>query len=390
MPTNPKPKQSRKVARSKPKPKPKPKQNQPKRRAATARRGPPGMSVSRRPLPSPHHYLNPFYHSGHVPSSRIHAPFINITSARRWTVNTAANEGIFCYLTHTDTVCRGIVQTWIPGSNSQGFGIIATQLNTVSPTHVAYQRLGLRISNVAAALTVTGMVYHYHTNDPILLPQYDNVADNFTRVLDADMVTITDRITTASRTRFVTAQSLQREPLEAIVTVTDETKLWKDFQAIDVAAVGANLGFYSSLTRADQDNNISAVCIWIPPQPILQQFMFEMVSEDGCRFDGDHALFGAQQHAPIISSSSSAKMYVSAHVAAKHGEKAPKAAAAHEKGFMSEVGSFIKGVGEVGEEVYNAVPRLAAGAAQLVKGGRFLRTLIGGARAVAPMASLLL
>lgn len=363
-----------------PKPKPKPKRvkkMQPRRAGGR--------------LKSAHAYLDPFFSRGHVVTHQMHAPYIVIESARKWTANLSANDNMLIYVTWTNTICRGSAYIWNGPADASGYNILSTQLQNVTPTHVATQRLGIEVQNVTSPLYIGGLIYVLTTNDPVAItPMADNTGDNYTRITNAEAARLASKVTNSAHTRVVSAQSTTNRKLKALNVITNPDLLWETFQAVTDNNL-ANTVYEAALGTADIMNHLSSTLIYIPGQANAQVYSFDMRSHDGCRFDTDHPLFGSATHAPLVSNTVVANLYTQAHRQAKLGEKAPIAAAPHES-FMSKVGHFIGDVEGVAKAVGKAVPRIGEAIYNTIGTSRALRSVFSSpmVEEVAEAAPLLL
>lgn len=349
--------------------------------------------VSRRlALKSPHAYLDPFLTKGHVVTDKAHVPYVCIDSTWRYSFNLPAGTGMYINFLWTPSACRGAVFPWIRGMNSQGLNIMLPQLQQVSPTHCCFQRAGLKITNMSAALTVEGPIYMLVTDYPLTMAfMGDNPGDEWTRATDAELIRLTDLVETSLRTRVVPAAKTLTTPLKGIITTTDPGFAWLPYQTVP-SGVNRNVTCESLMTTADIQNQQSTVIVWIPPRSTAQSYIVDFASTDGCRFDPNHPLRGQAARAPIVTSDVVASLHNSAHAAAQLGEKAQVKAAPHE-GFMSKIGHFIHDVGDVASNLGSAIPNVGRAIYNSVQTGRALRTLRSAApyvEEVAEAAPLLL
>ncbi len=333
----------------------------------------PSRNVRR--LPSAHCFLDPFSSSGHVPTHVAHAPYMMIDSSRRWVQTLAANHNVLLCLCYTNTSCRGYVVDWTGAGDAEGYPIIATQLGTLTPTHVALQRLGIQFQNITNNLGRSGTIYTLVCND-ILGTTFaaDNAGDPLIRIANADITALASRITNSSKSRMTAATTSLQKKIKGIVTITNPDFIWNSYTAVDSTLDTSNVAFETAISLADSLNNTSSFLIYIPGQAIAQEYSFEMLSQDGCRFDVDHALFGSSKYAPVVPSHLVAQMYRSAHQSSHHGEHAPTVAPSHE-GFMSQIGSAISSVGNIASEAAQAIPRIGQAIYNTVRTGRILNTL---------------
>ncbi len=330
--------------------------------------------------PSSHAYLDPFVTRGHVPCGVAHAPYVIIESTRKWTQNIPANTNFLLTLMHTPSVARGYAVSWIGAADAIGICLTAKQLGTVQPTHVSQQRLGIKVQNITTALTRAGIVYVASLNDPQGITfSADNVGDAFTRITNAQVVNLSDRIKESSLSRAVSAQSTSNRPIKGICTLTRPDEMWYDFTYVDIDPTSANynllnVGCETSMATADLANYGSSFCIFIPANTLAQDYAFEMLSQDGCRFEPDHALYGTSRHAPMLPGHLIAQLHTQAHVQSHLGEHAPTQAQPHET-FMSRVGNFVSEVGSLANRIGEAVPRIGSAVYNTVQTSRILRSL---------------
>lgn len=331
-------------------------------------------------LKSPHSYLDPFVSSGHVATGKAHAPYLMVESVRRWDLNVDINYQAMVYVTFTSTSTRGWFVTWTGANDAAGYNIVCTQLDTVRPTHVAQQRLGVEIRNVQNILVQTGYIYSLVTNDPVAVTYAaDNGADNVTRITNASITALANKVSSSVNTRVTTSLQSSRVPVRRICTTTNEDLLWQPYQYVDPLNNNANTLYESALDAADATFSQSAVLIYIPIVAAQQMYNITMRSQDGCRFEPDHAMFHASKHAPILPSDVVAKIHSSAHNNSHNGELAPKVATPSE-GFMSKVGHFFGDLEGAAESVGRAIPRIGQAIYNTVSTGRALNSL----RAAAP------
>ena len=337
-------------------------------------------------LKSAHAYLDPFVSSGHVATAKSHAPYLMVESVRRWDINVNINYQAMIYLTFTDTSARGWYVTWTGANDPAGYNIVSTQLDTIRPTHVSQQRLGLEIRNFSNMLTQTGYIYSLVTNDPISVTYAaDNVADNATRITNASITALATRVSSGVKTRVTTSRQTAKIPLRRICTITNEEYLWLPYTYVDPLDNGANMSYETALTTMDAYNSHSSVIIYIPTVSAQQTFNVCMRSQDGCRFEPDHAMFHAAKHAPILPSEVVAKMQTKAHLDSHNGELAPKQATASE-GFMSRIGHFFGEVEQTAENIGRAIPRVGQAIYNTVTTGKALRSLARAAPMVEEIA----
>lgn len=324
---------------------------------------------------SAHAFLDPFYSTGHVPTHIAHAPYMIVDSSRRWVQTLAINHNVLLCLCYTGTMCRGFVVDWTGAGDAVGVPILATQLGTVSPTHVALQRLGIQFQNITNNLGRSGTIYTLSCNDIIGVPfAADNAGDPYIRIANADVTALAARITSSSKSRMTAAtQSLQKK-VKGLVTVTNPDFIWNAFTTVDSTLNTSNVDFEIAIGLADSLNNTSAFFVYIPGQAIAQEYAFEVLSQDGCRFNVDHALFGSSKYAPVVPSHHVAQMYRAAHNSSHLGEHAPIAAQPHEN-FMDKVTSVVHSIGNVAGEVATAVPKIGSAIYNSVKSARILNTL---------------
>jgi len=326
-------------------------------------------------LKSPHSYLDPFVSSGHVATGKAHAPYLMVESVRRWDLNVNINYQAMVYVTFTSTSTRGWFVTWTGANDAAGYNIVCTQLDTVRPTHVAQQRLGVEIRNVQNLLAQTGYIYSLVTNDPVAVTYAaDNGADNATRITNASITALANKVSSSVNTRVTTSLQSSRVPVRRICTTTNEDFLWQPYQYVDPLNNNANTLYEPALDAADATFSQSAVLIYIPTVAAQQMYNITMRSQDGCRFEPDHAMFHASKHAPILPSDVVAKIHSSAHNNSHNGELAPKVATPSE-GFMSKVGHFFGEVEGAAESVGRAIPRIGQAIYNTVSTGRALNSL---------------
>lgn len=326
-------------------------------------------------LKSPHSYLDPFVSSGHVATGKAHAPYLMVESVRRWDLNVNINYQAMIYLTFTSTSTRGWFVTWTGANDAAGYNIVCTQLDTVRPTHVAQQRLGLEVRNVQNLLAQTGYIYSLVTNDPVSVTYAaDNGADNATRITNASITSLANKVSSSVNTRVTTSLQSSRVPVRRICTNTNEDFLWQPYSYVDPLNNNANTLYEPALDAADATFSQSAILIYIPTVAAQQMFNVTMRSQDGCRFEPDHAMFHASKHAPILPSDVVAKVHASAHDNSHNGELAPKIASPSES-FMSRVGHFFGEVEGAAESFGRAVPRIGKAIYNTVATGRALNSL---------------
>jgi len=324
---------------------------------------------------SAHAYLDPFVSGGHVVSATPHAPYMVIDSVKRWTQSVAANTNFVMQLLFTHTNCRGYILGWTPGAVATGYPIIAPQLGTLTPSHTAPQRLGVSCLNTTNALKRAGNVYTMITNDPLAVAfDADNVADTLIRVTDAGMVALTEKILGSQYTRTVSAQNCSVQPIRHITTMTNPDFIWQDYVYYDPSNDDSNVYFQGAVAAADLMKVTSSVLIYIPGQADAQQYQFTVRSQDGCRFDVDHALFASSRHAPIVPSHLATQLHRSAFVASRAGEQNSAVAPPHES-FMQSIGSLVEDVGSVASNVASAVPRIGSAIYNTIRTGRILSSL---------------
>lgn len=327
---------------------------------------------------SAHHYLDPFCSTGHVVSSKPHAPYLVVDSVARWTQSVAANTDLLLQLCFTNTNCRGFYGGWTHGVDATCLPIILPQLSTLSPTHVCPQRLGVSLCNVTNSLKRAGNVYILSTNDVLNVNfDTDNTGDVYMRLTDAVAGGIVSRITGSLRTRTVPASATINTPVKCITTLTNGDFDWQGYLYADPTSNGSNLIYEASISAADAYNLTSSVLIYIPGQADAQSYQITVRSQDGCRFDTDHALYASSRHAPVIPSHLVGLLHTTAHIASHQGETAPVIAAPHET-FMQRVSGFIHGVGEVAESVARSVPRIGAAIYNSARTAQILNGLRAG------------
>lgn len=337
-------------------------------------------------LKSPHSYLDPFVSSGHVVTGKAHAPYLMVESVRRWELNVVTNAQAMIYLTFTSTSTRGWAVTWSGNNDAVGYNILCTQLDTVRPTHVAQQRLGLEVRNVQNLLAQTGYIYSLVTNDPVTVSYAaDNGADNLTRITNASITNLANKVSSSVNTRVTTSAQSSRVPIRRICTNTNEDFLWQPYEYVDPTNNNANSLYEIALGAADGTFSQSAVLIYIPTVSTQQIFNVTMRSQDGCRFEPDHAMFHASRYAPIIPNDVVAKVHASAHSNSHNGELAPKVATASES-FMTKVGNFFGEVEGVAENVGRAIPKIGRAVYNTIATGRALNTLRSAAPYVEEIA----
>lgn len=324
---------------------------------------------------SAHAFLDPFYSSGHVPTHVAHAPYMMIESSRRWVQTLAANHNVLLCVCYTNTQCRGYVVDWTGAGDAVGYPILATQLSTVTPTHVALQRLGIQMQNITNNLGRSGTIYTLSCNDIVAVPfAADNVADLNIRIANADVVALANRITNSTKSRMTAATTSLQKKIKGLVTITNPDFVWNSYTDVDATLLTSNVDFETAIQLADSLNNTSAFLVYIPGQAIAQEYSFEVKSQDGCRFNVDHALFGSSKYAPMVPSHHIAQMYRAAHNSAHLGEHAPLMAPPHES-FMDKVTSVVHSIGNVAGEVATAVPKIGSAIYNSVKSARILQTL---------------
>lgn len=353
------------------------KQKRPVRRV----RKPAKLSAPRqRAAPSCHAYLDPFFTRGHVPCGVAHAPYVMIESTRKWVTNLAANTHSILCVMHTPSVARGFQVNWTGALDATGICLTAKQLGTVQPTHISQQRLGISIQNVTTALTRAGVIYVASLNDPQGVTfSADNAGDAFTRITNAQVTALADRIKESALSRAVSSQSSSTRPIKGICTLTRPDEMWYDFNFIDIDPASAvyndlNIGCETNMATANLLNYGSCFYAYFPANTLAQDYSFELVSQDGCRFDPDHALYGTARHAPMVPSHIVAQLHTQAHVQSHLGERAPVQAQAHES-FMSRVGNFVSEVGTLANRIGEAVPRIGGAIYNTVQTSRVLRSL---------------
>lgn len=334
-----------------------------------------GIATMQCCLKSPHSYLDPFVSSGHVATGKAHAPYLMVESVRRWELNVNINYQAMIYVTFTSTSTRGWFVTWTGANDAAGYNIVCTQLDTVRPTHVAQQRLGVEVRNVQNLLAQTGYIYSLVTNDPISVTYAaDNGADNATRITNASITALANKVSSSVNTRVTTSIQSSRVPVRRICTTTNEDFLWQPYSYVDPLNNNANTLYEPALDAADATFSQSAVLIYIPTVAAQQIFNVAMRSQDGCRFEPDHAMFHASKHAPILPSDVVAKLHASAHNNSHNGEMAPKTASPSE-GFMSRVGHFFGEVEGAAENIGKAIPQIGRAIYNTVNTGRALNSL---------------
>lgn len=347
--------------------KPRPKAKQGRKKLQIAKRAQPTLSA--------HAFLDPFISSGHVPTHVAHAPYMMIDSSRRWVQTLAINHNVLVCLCYTNTICRGYIVDWTGAGDAVGYPILATQLGTVAPTHVALQRVGLQLQNITNNLGRSGTIYTLSCNDIVGVPfMADNVGDLYIRIANADVTALAARVTSSSKSRMTAATTSLQKKIKGLVTVTNPDFIWNAFTAVDSTLLTSNVDFETAISLADSLNNTSSFLVYIPGQSIAQEYAFEMVSQDGCRFNVDHALFGSSKYAPVVPSHHVAQMYRAAHNSSHLGEHAPIGAPSHES-FMDKVTSVVHSIGNVAGEVATAVPKIGSAIYNSALTGRILRTL---------------
>jgi len=326
-------------------------------------------------LKSPHSYLDPFVSSGHVATGKAHAPYLMVESVRRWELNVNINYQAMIYLTFTNTSTRGWFVTWTGANDAAGYNIVCTQLDTIRPTHVAQQRLGVEVRNVQNLLAQTGYIYSLVTNDPVSVTYAaDNAGDNATRITNASITALANKVSSSVNTRVTTSLQSSRVPVRRICTTTNEDYLWQPYTYVDPLNNLANTSYEPALDSADGNFSQSAVLIYIPTVGAQQIYNVTMRSQDGCRFEPDHAMFHASKHAPILPSDVVAKVHASAHNNSHNGESAPKIATPSE-GFMAKVGHFFGDIEGVAENFGRAIPKIGKAIYNTINTGRALNTL---------------
>lgn len=326
-------------------------------------------------LKSPHSYLDPFVSSGHVATGKAHAPYLMVESVRRWDINVNTNYQAMIYLTFTNTSTRGWSVIWTGSNDATGYNILCTQLDTIRPTHVSQQRLGLEVRNVQNLLAQTGYIYSLVTNDPVSVTYAaDNGADNVTRITNASITSLANKVSSSVNTRVTTSAQSTRVPVRRICTNTNEDFLWQPYSYVDPLNNNANTLYEPALDAADGVFSQSAVLIYIPTVATQQIFNVTMRSQDGCRFEPDHAMFHASKYAPILPNDIVAKVHASAHNNSHNGELAPKTASPSES-FMSRIGHFFGEVEGAAESFGRAVPKIGKAIYNTVTTGRALNSL---------------
>lgn len=326
-----------------------------------------------------HTYLDPFVTKGHVVASRAHPPYLLVESTRRWSVTLADNQHLLLYLCWTGTKCRGFATQWTTGGTPSGYPIIATQLGTLTPTDVIQQRLGVQVTNTTAAVNVAGVIYHLSTTDPIGVNfESDNPGDPYIRLSLAEAERIALLVATSSRTRTISASNTRAKPLKAINTIANDEFQWQRYTNV-ATANDSNVYYETAISTADLTNTVTATVIYIPATGLTQNYFIDVKSQDGCRFEMDHALFSAQKRAPIAPQHHVTNMHQHAHNSAPLGEMVPHHAPPHEHSTMSTISGFIHGAGDVAEQAAYAIPRIANTAWNAVTSGRALRSLWRGA-----------
>lgn len=351
-------------SKTKTKPKPKPK-------------SPPRSSPSNRLMPrSPHAYLDPFISSGHVVSHIAAAPFLTINSVSRLPITIAANDELLICLTWTPSLVRGyyVAKTVFTVTDAVGLTLVAPQFDTLKPTHVSNQRFGMRIQNTSSAVNISGAFYSMATNDPISISGGDNVADGNFQLTATEFNSIVSRITNGSSTRITSAISSTKNPVKGLVVRTNHDTVWEDAVPNPLLGPSFNTWAVAKLAEANARNSYSSHYIYIPPQPLVQSYILEVRSQDGCRFDMDHALNGSSTRPTIVPSEVIQQLYQAAHQQSKHGELVPHTAQPQET-FMSKVESAIQGVGNTAESLALAIPKVGRLAYNAVRSGQILRSL---------------
>lgn len=319
-------------------------------------------------VPSSHAFLDPYYHRGHVPTHQVHGPYVCIESSSRFVQSLAINYSCLVYLTFTTTQCRGFCVTWTGAGGAVGYPILARQLGTLTPSHVALQRLGIRFRNITNIISRNGLMYTLSSTDPLGVTfDADNVGDNFIRLTNAEVLAISARVVNSARTRTISATDTQHESAKGIVTLTNPDYVWQPYTPVDSTLNTANLDFENALQGADLANITSSFVIYIPATGLAQDYSFEVLSQDGARFDVDHALYGSSRHAPLVPAHHVAAMYQQAHLNSRDGEKAALSAAPHE--------TFMQTISRYASDAATMIPNVGKAIYNTVKTGQILKTL---------------
>jgi len=345
-------------------------------------KGPKPRNPKRQPRStlSAHSFLDPFVSKGYVPSPVAHAPYLIVESAKRWEYTVAANYSYLVCLAYTQSACRGYTMTWTGTADALGACTFAPQLATLTPSHVSLQRCGLQLQNTTNSLNRGGTIYAMAANDIIDVAfKADDTDDPLSRVTYANIIKLIDRITSSTRTRIISANSSAVRKVKGIITYTNPDFSWNVFVPVDMSLNTLNTFFEQSLATTNLLNNTSAYYFYIPAQATAQTYTFELLSQDGARFDPEHALYGSSRYAPVAPSHHVASLYRSAMDASHHGEMAPTAAQPHET-FMQRMGDIVHGIGSVAEGVASAVPKIGSAIYNTVRTGRILQ----GLRTAAP------
>lgn len=327
-------------------------------------------------VPSPHTYLNPWHTKGQVVKALPHPPYMVVESNYIWSLQVGATEGYMLVLRWTGTNCKGFAGKYTAAAGVVGVPILAPQLASLNPTHIGMERLGVRVTNCSPFLTVGGQFYALTTHSaPDFLFAADNLGDPFLRVDLADTNILAAKVLANPHTKVINNATILNTPLTRLQTVTQVGHDWSAYGYADPTDNNSNQLFEGALYHVDQipDNVSCTILVW-PIDGLVKTLSFQVLSQDGCRFDPDSAMYGSCTHARVVNNAEYAALHNAAHRVDMMGHhdmvNHPIPAAPHE-GFMHRIGEFISDV-STGQALRTYGPRVLRTLGGVVRGGASL------------------
>lgn len=327
-------------------------------------------------VPSAHTYLNPWHTKGQVVKALPHSPYMVVESNHIWSLQVGAAEGYMVVLRWTGTNCKGFAGKYTAATGLVASPILAPQLATLNPTHIAMERLGLRATNCSPYLTIGGQFYALTTHStPDFLFAADNLGDPLLRIDLVDTNALAAKILANPHTKVINNASILNTPLTRLQTVTQVGRDWSTYSYWDPADNGSNTMFEAALYHTDQivDNTSCTILVW-PIDGLVKTLSFQVLSQDGCRFDPSSAMYGSCTHARVVSNAEYAGLHNAAHRVDMAGHhdlvNHPVPAAPHES-FMHRLGEFVSDV-STGQALRTYGPRVLRSLGGIARGGASL------------------